>query len=169
MRALGRSLAGDPPGGMTAGTTPSRNNLLLALSATMRDSVRRRTSSVRQILLGSLALAMILLPGPVFSIVAATPWEVDLLRALALVGISLLAAVPWATGATPEIQRRMRRWSTPGVVASAVYLISADPIYLVLGLCLLSGATLDVWAARAHIASESLRTRLQATNGTRRG
>lgn len=134
----------------------------------MRDSVRRPTSSVRQILLGSLALAVVLLPDPVFSIVAAAPWEVDLLRALALVGISLLAAVPWATEATPAIQRRMRRWSIPGVIASAIYLISADPLYLIVGLCLLSGGTLDVWAARAHIASESLRARLRTTNGSRR-
>lgn len=134
----------------------------------MRDSARRRTSSVRQILLGSLALAVVLLPDPVFSIVAATPWEVDLLRVLALVGISLLAVVPWATGAPAEIQRRTRRWSIPGVIASAVYLISADPIYLILGLCLLSGGTLDVWTARAHIASETLRARLRTTNEIRR-
>ncbi|MFP3880870.1 MAG: hypothetical protein ACLFRT_10535 [Actinomycetota bacterium] len=135
----------------------------------MRDSARRRTSSVRQILLGSLALAVVLLPDPVFSIVAGTAWEMDLLRVLALVGISLLAAVPWATDAPPEIQRRMRRWSIPGAVASAIYLISADPIYLIVGLCLLIGGTLAVWAARAHIASESLRTRLRATNFTRGG
>lgn len=123
---------------------------------------------MRQILLCSLALAVVLLPDPVFSVVATTAWEVDLLRALALVGISLLTAVPWARSAAPEIQKRVRRWSIPGVVASAVYLISADPLYLILGLCLLSGGTLDAWAARAHIASESLRARLRATNSSRR-
>lgn len=122
---------------------------------------------MRQILLGSLALAMILLPAPVFSIVAATPWEVMLLRTLALIGLSLLAALPWVATADVDTRRRMRRWSIPGVIASAIYLISADPIYLLLGFCLLTGATLDVWTARAHLASESLRTRLRPTENRR--
>lgn len=122
---------------------------------------------MRQIVLGSLALAVILLPAPVFSIVATTPWEVVLLRALALIGLSLLAALPWVTTTALHTRRRMRRWSMPGVTASVIYLISADPIYLILGFCLLTGATLDVWTARAHLASESLRARLQPTESRR--
>ncbi len=86
---------------------------------------------MRQILLGSLALAAILLPAPVFSIVAATPWEVMLLRTLALISLSLLAALPWVATAVIDTRKRMRRWSIPGVTASAIYLISADPIYLI--------------------------------------
>lgn len=122
---------------------------------------------MRQIVLGSLALAVILLPAPVFSIVATTRWEVVLLRALGLISLSLLAALPWVATAIIATRRRMRRWSIPGVAASAVYLISADPIYLVLGFCLLTGATLDVWTARAHLASESLRARLRPTKSRR--
>lgn len=122
---------------------------------------------MRQILLGSLALAVILLPAPVFSIVAATPWEVMLLRTLALISLSLLAALPWVATAAIDTRKRMRRWSIPGVTASAIYLISADPIYLILGFCLLTGATLDVWTARAHLASESLRARLRPTESRR--
>ncbi len=133
----------------------------------MRESAPSRTSSMRQILLGSLALAVILLPAPVFSIVATTPWEVELLRALALISLSLSAALPWLATAAADTRRRMRRWSIPGVTASAIYLISADPIYLILGLCLLTGATLDVWFARAHLAAESVRARLRPT-GSRR-
>lgn len=122
---------------------------------------------MRQILLGSLALAVILLPAPVFSIVAATPWEVMLLRTLALISLSLLAALPWVATVAIDTRKRMRRWSIPGVTASAIYLISADPIYLILGFCLLTGATLDVWTARAHLASESLRARLRPTESRR--
>lgn len=122
---------------------------------------------MRQILLGSLALAVILLPAPVFSIVAATPWEVMLLRALGLISLSLLAALPWVATAGIDIRKRMRRWSIPGVSASVIYLISADPIYLILGFSLLTGATLDVWTARAHLASESLRARLRPTENRR--
>lgn len=139
----------------------------LVLTATMRESALSRTSSVRQIFLGSLALAVVLLPDPVFSIVATTPWEVVLLRALALISLSLLAALPWVTTAAIDTRRRMRRWSIPGVTASVVYLISADPIYLILGFCLLTGATLDVWTARAHLASESLRAKLRPTERRR--
>lgn len=122
---------------------------------------------MRQIVLGSLALAVILLPAPVFSIVATTRWEVVLLRALGLISLSLLAALPWVATAIIATRRRMRRWSIPGVTASVIYLISADPIYLVLGFCLLTGATLDVWTARAHLASESLRARLRPTKSRR--
>ena len=64
----------------------------------MRGSTLRRTSSVRQIFPGSLALAVAILPDPMSSIVAITPWEAELLRALALVGLSLIAALPWAAG-----------------------------------------------------------------------
>lgn len=122
---------------------------------------------MRQVLLGSLALALILLPAPVFSIVAATPWEVELLRALALISLSLMAALPWAATADVHTRRRMRGWSIPGVTASAIYLFSAEPIYLILGFCLLTGATLDVWTARAHLASESVRARLRPTESRR--
>lgn len=148
---------------MRAGDLPRA----LALTATMKELALSRTSSMRQIILGSLALAVILLPAAVFSIVATTSWEVVLLRALALVSLSLLAVLPWVATAAIDTRRRMRRWSIPGVAASSIYLISADPVYLILGFCLLSGATLDVWTARAHIASETLRARLRPTESRR--
>lgn len=118
-------------------------------------------------LLGSLALAALILPDPVFSIVATAPWEVVLVRALALVSLSLVAVLPWAATAAIDTRRRMSRWSIPGLAASCIYLISAEPIYLVLGFCLLTGSTLDVWTARAHLAFESLRARLQPTRSRR--
>lgn len=133
----------------------------------MRGAALHRTSSVRQVTLGSLAVVVIFLPEPFFSVVATTPWEVVLARALGLLGLSLLAALPWANGATLDVQKRLRNWSIPGLAASAVYLISADPIYLILGFCLLTGATLDTWTARAHVASETLRARLRPTDGGR--
>ncbi len=48
----------------------------------------------------------------------------------------------------------------PEISASAVYLISTETLYLILGFCLLVGAALGVWATRTHVASESLRTQL---------
>jgi hypothetical protein len=126
--------------------------------------VRQSTSVprpvARQTTLGGLAVAALVLPDGAYSVVADSPAEVLIVRLLLLVGVSLLAVTPWLSGAEYGVRRRLRRWAIPGVAASAVYFISTETLYLIVGFCLLVGASLDVWATRAHIASDSLRTRL---------
>jgi hypothetical protein len=107
----------------------------------------------RPITLGGLAIAALVLPDGAYSVVADSPAEVLIVRLLLLVGVSLLAVTPWLSEADDEVRRRLRRWTIPGVGASAVYFISTETLYLIVGFCLLVGATLDVWATRAHIAS----------------
>lgn len=114
-------------------------------------------------------MAVVFLPDGVFFIVSDSPWQVFVLRMLALVGVSLLAVLPWAREAEADVRRRLRRWSIPGVGASIIYLLSTDPVYLIVGFCLLVGAAVDMWATRAHIASETLRIRLTSRDGDRRG
>jgi Sec-independent protein secretion pathway component TatC len=126
----------------------------------MRHTIRGPRPVARQATLGGLAIAALVRPDGAYSVVAANPAEVLIVRLLLLVGVSLLAVIPWLSEADDDVRRRLRRWTIPGVGASAVYFVSAETLYLIVGFCLLVGATLDVWATRAHIASESLRTRL---------
>lgn len=126
----------------------------------MRDSTIGPRSGARPTALGGLAVAALVLPDSAYSVVADNAAEVLIVRLLLLVGLSLLAVLPWLSEAGRDVQRRMRRWALPGLFASAVYLISTETLYLILGFCLLVGAALDVWATRAHLASESLRTKL---------
>lgn len=126
----------------------------------MPDPPIRPRPVARQAALGGLAIAALVLPDSAYFVVSDDPAEVLIVRLLLLIGLSLLVALPWVSRAGGDVQRRMRRWSIPGFSASAAYLISAETLYLILGFCLLVGAALDVWATRAHVASESLRARL---------
>lgn len=129
----------------------------------MKPAAARPLASARPLVLTALAIAVTLAPDGVFSSLTVVPHELTILRMLALVGVSLLAALPWVASAPPGVRRRLRRWLVPGVVTSMVYLVSAETLYLVLGFCLLTGGTLDVWMSRAHIASETMRTRLTSS------
>ena len=131
----------------------------------MRGWALRHRSAGRHIVLGFLAVAVLALPGGVFSIVTEDSAQRSILRLHALIGVSLLAVLPWAANAGDDVRRRLRRWSVPGVAASVVYLVFTEPLFLMLGFCLLAGASLDTWVTRAHVASESLRARL--TSGDR--
>lgn len=129
----------------------------------MRPAATRPLASVRPVALSALAVATMVAPDGIFSPLTNVPHELTILRMLALVGVSLLAALPWASTAPLEVRRRLRRWLLPGVTCTVIYLISTETLYLVLGFCLLSGATLDVWMSRAHIASDTMRTRLTSS------
>lgn len=130
------------------------------VESTMSNPTIPPRSGTRHYALGALAVAALVLPDSAYSVVADNSAEVLIVRLLLLVGLSLLAILPWVSLAGRDVQRRMRRWAIPGVSASAVYLVSAQALYLILGFCLLTGAALDVWATRAHVASETLRARL---------
>lgn len=134
----------------------------------MTHTVARTRSRRGRAALALAAVAIVLLPDSAFSIVADTAPEAMILRMLLLAGIAVLAVIPWATGAQSDVRRRLRRWAVPGVVASVVYAVSSDPLYVLLGFCLLAGAALDTWTTRAHIASEGLRLRMTSREDERR-
>ena len=115
-----------------------------------------------------LALAVLLMPDAAFSIVADTPWEVLLLRIVALLGVSVVAILPWTLTADSGVRRRLRIWSLPGAMTTVAYLFSTDPFYLLIGFCMLTGAALDTWTTRAMMASETLRGRLTPKDQRRR-
>jgi hypothetical protein len=126
----------------------------------MREPTIRSRPLARQSTLVGLAVVALILPDSAYSVVSQDPAEVLIVRLLLLVGVSLLAALSWVSRAEDTVRRRLRRWAIPGVTASSVYFISTETLYLIVGFCLLVGAALSVWAARAHVASESLHARL---------
>lgn len=129
----------------------------------MRPAASRPLASVRPIALSALATVIMVAPDGMFSPLTSLPHELTILRMAGLVGVSLLAALPWAATAPLDVRRRLRRWLLPGVVSSVIFLVSTETLYLVLGFCLLTGASLDVWMSRAHIASDTMRTRLTSS------
>lgn len=126
----------------------------------MRSTAVQPRSASRQVALGCAAFALVILPDAFFSVISTAPWEVMTLRMTGMVTVLLLAGWSWAAQVGGSVLRRLRRWSIPGVAATTVFLVSTDPTYLLIGFCLLTGAALDLWATRGHIASESLHTRL---------
>lgn len=130
----------------------------------MAETVIRARSLRGRTALTLAAVAIILLPDSALSIVADTAPEAMILRMLVLAGIAVLAIAPWAIAAEVTVRRRLRRWLVPGVGALVVYALSSDPLYVLLGFCLLAGAALDMWATRAHVASAGLRSRLTAND-----
>lgn len=113
-------------------------------------------------MLGLLALVVLIAPDTSFSMVSAEAWEIQVLRAVALAGVTLWAAFPWVARASPPDRIRFRRWLVPGVAATVVYVVGTDPFFLLIGFSLLAGAAMDVWVTRAHLASDSLRVRLDS-------
>lgn len=127
----------------------------------MQEPTVRSGFLVRRTTLAGLVVVGLILPDSFYSVVSEIPAEVFIVRLLLLVGVSLLAALPWVVSeAEAKVRRRLRLWAIPGVAASVVYFISTETLYLIVGFCLLVGAAMSVWAVRAHVASESLRTRL---------
>ena len=157
--------ARDPSRGITADddcreSAKSVEHVPSTVEEVMSDAALRSRSHRRQIGLSFAALAVLLMPDTTFSIVAETPWEVLILRMLTLLGVAVLAILPWASSAGPGVRRRLRIWSLPGVAATVIYLLSADPLYLIVGFCMLTGAALDMWTTRGAEAAENLMGRL---------
>lgn len=105
-------------------------------------------------------LALLLVPPSVFAPVAASPWEVDLLRfaGLAVIGVGLIW--PWAMAQDHEIRRRTRRWVGTALVMAFLYPLLANSLFLILGFALLTGGLLNLAMERAERASQALGRRL---------
>lgn len=111
------------------------------------------------LMLGGLILA--LTPTGVMAAVTSTDWELDVLRLLMVVSVSLLGIWPWATAQDRPVVRRLYIWVGSGAISALYYLVSGDSVFLFVSFCVLVGASLDIWMRRAHMASDELRKRLQ--------
>lgn len=117
------------------------------------------------LMLGGLILA--LTPTGVLAAVTSTDWELDVLRLLMVVSVSLVGIWPWAVAQDPPVVRRLYVWVGSGTFGALYYLASTDSVFLFVSFCLLVGASLDMWMRRAHMASDELRKRLQQLDRSR--
>lgn len=108
-----------------------------------------------------------LVPTGLLAAMTPVPWERDILRLLSIVSVSIVAAWPWAAGQAREVMRRLRLWVGFGAVSTIWYLVSGGSLFLFIGFCVLTGASLDIWMRRAHMASDELRSKLRAVERRR--
>jgi len=69
--------------------------------------------------------------------------------------------LPWALAEESPLARRAYVWSTLFMSTGALSMMSAEPLYLVAAFCAAFAGMLDIWMARAHVASASLRSQLE--------
>ncbi len=89
------------------------------------------------------------------------PYEVEIVRWMGAAAMALAAIRPWALRAGADPARRMRRWNTVTLALAAGYLVTANPLFLVLAFATLVAAVLDAGVERASSASMDLLRRLQ--------
>jgi hypothetical protein len=128
-------------------------------------AVRTVGSSRAAIIAGGLALALV--PSSVLGLVAGEAWEVDLVRfsGVLVVTTGLLWGTTMRRGG--DAARHMGRWVLGAWLCGGGYLVFGRPLLLVLSFSLLVGATLDSAVELAHISSENLLRRLDASGKDR--
>jgi hypothetical protein len=105
---------------------------------------------------GTIGVVGVVLPSAVLELVAPTGWEVEMLRFLGVLAAVVASLWPWARNQGGRSAQRMRRWTTASTGILAVYVLSAESLFLVVAFCLLIGALLDVGVERADLASKRL-------------
>lgn len=113
----------------------------------------------------ALGLLVAMAPGDWLTVITDVAWERGIISLTGLAGAGLAAGLPWARVSGGPLARRAYLWVTVFTVAGAVYVISVSPVYLIAAFCTAFVGMLDIWMARAHIASMSLRVRLERERG----
>ena len=129
-----------------------------------------RVSSFRihsRALLMIAGVGLAFMPAGLLSVVTSASWELDILRLLLIVSASVVGVWPWVRDQGGSAIRRLHIWAGPGSVSGAYYLLSGNSAFLFASFCLLTGASLDMWMTRAHVASDELRRRLQTSHRDR--
>lgn len=114
-----------------------------------------------RVLLMVAGVGLAFMPTGLLSAVTSTSWELDVLRLLLIVSVSVIAVWPWVVDQRGSVARRLYLWAGPGAASGAYYLLSGNSAFLFASFCFLTGASLDMWMTRAHMASDELRRRLQ--------
>lgn len=109
----------------------------------------------------ALGLLVAIAPGHWLTVITEVPWEQGIISMTGLVGAGLAAGLPWALADGNPLANRAYSWMTLFLVTGALYVISTAPFYLVAAFCAAFVGMLDIWMARAHIASMSLRARME--------
>ncbi len=106
--------------------------------------------------IGTVGVVGVLLPSGVLEIVAPTGWEIEMLRFVGVLAAVVASLWPWARSQGDRSAQRMRRWTSATTGILAIYVLSAESLFLVVAFCLLIGALLDLGVERADLASRRL-------------
>ncbi len=110
------------------------------------------------LVLGGLLAA--LAPAVVLGFSRPEPYEVGIVRWMGAAALGLAAVRPWALRMGDDPARRMRRWNAATIGVALLYLVTTNPLFLILAFATLAATVLDAGAEWATIAAEELRQRL---------
>lgn len=108
-----------------------------------------------------LGLAVALVPRAWLTIITDVAWEQSIISVTAFSGAGLAAGLPWAYDEGGRVARRSHIWVSVFVVTATTYAISVSPVFLLAAFCTAFVGMLDLWMARAHLASMAVRSRLE--------
>jgi hypothetical protein len=123
------------------------------------------TKSKTTMLTVALGVLVAVAPRDWLTVITDVVWEQGIISITGLAGAGLAAGLPWAHAEGGRPAKRAYLWVTVFVVTGGLYVISVSPLYLVAAFCAAFVGTLDIWMARAHVASMGLRTRLGEDRG----
>jgi hypothetical protein len=107
----------------------------------------------------TLGLLVAVAPRGWLTVITDVTWEQGIISMAGLAGAGLAAGLPWALTDGNPLARRGYVWTILFLVTGALYVISVAPFYLVAAFCAAFVGMLDIWLARAHLASTGSRMR----------
>ncbi len=112
--------------------------------------------------LGVLGAVALVYPAVILGLVEAEPYEMEIARwtGLGLIGAATMWA--WAQQRGFGVARRLRRWLRTAAFAGLLFLLSTNPIFLVVAFALLTAGVLDTMLERVTIAAYELMSRLRS-------
>lgn len=120
--------------------------------------MRSGVVSIGLALVGAVGL---LYPAVVLGFTIAEPYELEIMR---WTGLSLLATAPmwlWATRRGGSQARRLSRWVRTATIASLLFVLTTNPIFLLVAFSLVVAGLLDAMLERGTLAAFELMARLQ--------
>ena len=132
------------------------------MARTLVSNQRSRSLAIPIALCSLIALA----PSAWLEVVTPIHWQHEIIHLTGGVGIGLAAAWPWSVRQGPTWRRRFYIWLLLGGFALTVYVVTVSPLFLLVGFSVLFTGMLDIWVARAHVASNEYRDRLERRANT---
>jgi hypothetical protein len=119
-----------------------------------------RSHGTQSVTLAAVGLLGLLRPTYLLSYTTPEPYEIEIVRWTGLGLVCLAAIRPWAlrSGAAPA--RRMRLWTGAAGTTGFLYVVSANPLFLVVAFASVVAATLDAALERSTNAADELLVRL---------
>jgi len=132
----------------------------------MEPSPTGRPRSRLFLAFAAVGVAIALAPRGWLTVITDVPWQQSMISMTALAGAVLASGLPWALAAGGRLAQRAYAWAAIFTITGTIYVVSLSPTALIVAFMTGFAGSLDVWMARAEIASTSLRDRLN--DGDRR-